>query len=62
MVGRSQLSGMVPQTQYERISTSYKVKRLSLTFTVDVWQRDKETYEKQKVTHNMEDLDIEWQR
>lgn len=62
MVGRSQLSGMMPQTQYERISTSYKVKRLSLTFTVDVWQRDKEIYEKQKVTHNMEDLDVEWQR
>lgn len=62
MVGRSQLSEMVPRTQYERVETRYIVKRLSLTFTVNVWQREKEIYEPQKVTHNLEDLDVEWQR
>jgi hypothetical protein len=46
----------------ERVETHYRVERLSLTFTVDVWKRDAEEYESQKVTHKMEDLDVEWQQ
>ncbi|KMQ76742.1 hypothetical protein [Marinobacter subterrani] len=62
MIGKSQLSDFVPQSDYERVETRYRVKSLSLTFTVDVWQRDAEEYEAQEVTHTMEDLDVEWQR
>jgi len=62
MVGRTQLSNLVPDSRHERIDTHYSVKRLSLTFNVDIWQRDSETYETQQVTHIMEDLDVEWQR
>ena len=62
MIGKSQLSDFTPQSNYERVETHYRVKSLSLTFTVDVWQRDAEQYEGQEVTHMMEDLDVEWQR
>jgi len=62
MIGKSQLSDFVPQSDYERVETRYRVKSLSLTFTVEVWQRDAEEYESQEVTHMMEDLDVEWQR
>lgn len=62
MVAKSQLSDFTPQSDYERVKTHYRVKSLSLTFTVDVWQRDTEGYESQKVTHTMEDLDVEWQQ
>jgi hypothetical protein len=62
MIGKSQLSDFTPQSDYERVKTRYRVKSLSLTFTVDVWQRDAEQYEGQEVTHMMEDLDVEWQR
>jgi len=62
MIGKSQLSDFTPQSNYERVETRYRVKSLSLTFTVDVWQRDAEQYEGQEVTHSMEDLDVEWQR
>jgi hypothetical protein len=61
MIGKSQLSGFTPQSDYERVETRYRVKSLSLAFTVDVWQRDAEQYEGQEVTHTMEDLDVEWQ-
>jgi hypothetical protein len=61
MIGKSQLSDFTPQSDYERVKTRYRVKSLSLTFTVDVWQRDAEQYEGQEVTHMMEDLDVEWQ-
>jgi hypothetical protein len=61
MVGRTQLSNFVPVSERERVDSHYSVKRLSLTFHVDVWQRDSETYETQAVTHIMEDLDVEWQ-
>jgi hypothetical protein len=62
MIGKTQLSDFVPQSDYERVETHYRVKRLSLTFTVDVWQRGAGEYESQKVTHTMENLDVEWQR
>ena len=62
MIGKSQLSDFTPQSNYERVETRYRVKSLSLTFTVDVWQRGAERYEGQEVTHKMEDLDVEWQR
>jgi len=62
MIGKSQLSDFTPQSDYERVETRYRVKSLSLRFTVDVWQRDAEQYEGQEVTHIMEDLDVEWQR
>jgi hypothetical protein len=62
MIGKSQLSDFTPQSDYERVETRYRVKSLSLTFRVDVWQRDAEQYEGQEVTHTMEDLDVEWQR
>ena len=62
MIGKSQLSDFVPQSDYERVETSYRVKSLSLTFTVDVWHRDAQEYQSQEVTHTMEDLDVEWQR
>jgi len=62
MIGKTQLSDFVPQSDYERVETRYRVKSLSLTFTVEVWQRDAEEYESQEVTHTMEDLDVEWQR
>lgn len=61
MIAKSQLSDFMPQSRYERVETRYRVKSLSLTFTVDVWQRDAEEYEGQEVTHTMEDLDVEWQ-
>ena len=62
MIGKSQLSDFTPQSDYERVETSYRVKSLSLTFTVDVWHRDAQEYQSQEVTHTMEDLDVEWQR
>ena len=62
MIAKSQLSDFTPQSSYEHVETRYRVKRLSLTFTVDVWQRDAEEYEGQEVTHTMEDLDVEWQQ
>jgi len=62
MIGKSQLSDFTPQSDYERVETRYRVKSLSLTFTVDVWKRGAEQYEGQEVTHRMEDLDVEWQR
>ena len=61
MIGKSQLLGFTPQSEHERVETRYRVKSLSLTFTVDVWQRDAEEYESQQVTYTMEDLDVEWQ-
>jgi hypothetical protein len=61
MIGKSQLSDFTPQSDYERVETRYKVNSLSLTFTVDVWQRAAGKYESQEVTHTMEDLDVEWQ-
>ncbi|HEA52750.1 hypothetical protein [Marinobacter antarcticus] len=60
MIGRSQLAEMMPQGFNELVETRYKVKSLSLTFTVDVWKRDTQSYESQKVEHKMEDLDVEW--
>lgn len=60
MIGKSQLSSFTPQSDYEHVETRYRVKSLSLTFTIDVWQRDAEEYESQEVTHTMEDLDVEW--
>ena len=62
MIGRSQLSSFTTQSDYERVETRYRVKSLSLTFTIDVWQREAEEYESQQVTHTMEDLDVEWRR
>ncbi len=62
LIGKSQLSSFTPQSDYERVETRYKVKSLSLTFSVDVWQRGAYKYEIQEVTHTMEDLDVEWQR
>lgn len=62
MIAKSQLSDFTPQSRYERVETRYRVKSLSLTFTVDVWQRDAKEYEGRKVTHTMEGLDVEWQR
>lgn len=62
MIAKSQLSDFTPQFDYEHVETRYRVKSLSLTFTIDVGQRDAEEYKSQKVTHTMEDLDIEWQR
>jgi hypothetical protein len=62
MIGKSQLSDFVSQSDYERVETRYRVISLSMTFTVDVWQRDAEEYEGQQVTYTMEDLDVEWQR
>ncbi|WP_449285936.1 hypothetical protein [Marinobacter sp. PE14] len=61
MIGKSQLSAFVPQSEYERVETHYRVKSLSLSFSVDVWQRDAQEYQSQAVTHRMEDLDVEWQ-
>ena len=61
MIGKSQLSDFRPQSDYERVETRYRVSSLSLTFTVDVWQRAAGKYESQKVTHTMEELDVEWQ-
>ncbi|PPI84916.1 hypothetical protein KEHDKFFH_06825 [Marinobacter maroccanus] len=61
MIGKSQLSDFVPQSDYERVETRYRVKSLSLTFTVDVWNRGAKEYQSQEVTHTMEDLDVEWQ-
>jgi|25BtaG_2_1085352.scaffolds.fasta_scaffold00700_4 hypothetical protein len=60
LIGKSQLSSFTPQSDYERVETHYRVQSLSLTFTLDVWQRDAEEYEAQEVTHTMEDLDVEW--
>jgi hypothetical protein len=62
MIGKSQLSDFIPQSDYERVETRYRVKSLSLTFTVDVWHRDVQEYQSQKVTQTMEELDVEWQR
>lgn len=62
MIGKAQLSDFIPQSKYERVETRYSVKGLSLIFTVDVWQRDVGEYQTQKVTQEMEDLDVEWQR
>jgi hypothetical protein len=62
MVGRAQLSDLTPRSESERVDTHYKVKRLTLTFTVQVWRRETGEYEPEKVTHVMEDLDVEWQR
>nr|WP_297398489.1 hypothetical protein [uncultured Marinobacter sp.] len=62
MIGKSQLSDFTPQSDYERVETRYRVRSLSLTFTVDVWQRGAGEYESQEVTHTMEDLDVEWHR
>jgi CYTH domain-containing protein len=62
MIGQSQLAEMMPQGFNELVETHYKVKSLSLNFTVDVWQRDTQSYESQEVEHKMEDLDVEWQR
>jgi hypothetical protein len=62
LIGKSQLSSFTPQSDYERVETRYKVKSLSLTFSVDVWHRGAYKYEIQEVTHTMEDLDVEWQR
>lgn len=62
LIGKSQLSNFTPQSDYERVETRYRVKSLSLTFTIDVWQRGAEEYESQEVTHTMEDLEVEWQR
>ncbi|MDN6319901.1 MAG: hypothetical protein L0J77_09045 [Marinobacter sp.] len=62
MVGRTQLSDLTPRTESERVDTHYKVKRLRLTFIVHVWRRETAEYEPEKVTHVMEDLDVEWQR
>jgi hypothetical protein len=56
------LSGFTPQSDYERVETRYRVNRLSLGFTVDVWRRNYGEYESQEVIHTMEDLDVEWQQ
>lgn len=62
MIAKSQLADFTPQSDYERVKTLYRVKSLSLTFTVDVWQRSAEKYERQEVTHTMEGLDVEWEQ
>ncbi|SFM58513.1 hypothetical protein [Marinobacter pelagius] len=60
LIAKTQLSDLIPVGRYERVKTRYSVKRLSLTFTVDVWHREKQKYTTRRVTHTMEDLDVEW--
>ncbi|MBD3641564.1 MAG: hypothetical protein HUJ18_11275 [Marinobacter sp.] len=61
LVADTQLSALSPDGRYERLTTCYSVKRLSLTFSVDVWHRETQKYTTRKVIHTMEDLDVEWQ-
>lgn len=61
LIADTQLSDLRPRGRYERLTTRYRVKRLSLTFTMDVWHRETQKYTTRKVTHTMEDLDVEWQ-
>ncbi|PAV25933.1 hypothetical protein CF392_08130 [Tamilnaduibacter salinus] len=60
MIGKAQLPDLTPLDRHERVTTRYTVKRLSLTFTVDVWQRETQDYKTQTITHTMEDLDVQW--
>ncbi|MEQ5833993.1 hypothetical protein [Marinobacter sp. NFXS9] len=59
MIGKAQLPGLVARSRDERVETTYKVKQLTLSFNVKVWDRSREAYVDQKVSHTMEDLDIE---
>lgn len=59
MIGKAQLPGFTVQAPSEHVETDFAVKRLKLTFEVDVWQRASGQYESRKVSHVMENLDIE---
>ncbi|TBW48968.1 hypothetical protein EZI54_20355 [Marinobacter halodurans] len=59
MIVKAQLRGLTAQAPYEHVETDYAVKRLKLTFEVDVWQRSSGQYESQEISLVMEDLDIE---
>lgn len=59
MIGKAQLPGFSALSPSEHVETEYAVKRLVLTFEVDVWQRSSGQYESQKISHVMENLDIE---
>ncbi|GAA0845202.1 hypothetical protein GCM10009113_17990 [Marinobacter szutsaonensis] len=61
LIAKTQLSDLISAGRYERVKTRYSVKRLSLIFTVDVWHRETQKYTTRKVTHTMEDLDVEWE-
>lgn len=60
MVARSQLTDLIPSAKSEYVETRYKVMSLSLSFTVEVWQRKEQQYKSQKVKQVMEDLDVDW--
>jgi len=62
LIADTQLSDLRPRGCYERLTTRYRVERLSLTFTLDVWHRETQKYTTRRVTHTMEDLDVEWQK
>lgn len=62
LIADTQLSDLRPRGRYERLTTRYRVERLSLTFTLDVWHRGTQKYTTRRVTHTMEDLDGEWQK
>ncbi|MEQ5833991.1 hypothetical protein [Marinobacter sp. NFXS9] len=59
MIGKAQLPGFTAKAPSEHVETDFSVKRLKLTFEVDVWQRASGQYESRKVSHVMENLDIE---
>lgn len=61
LIADTQLSALRPRGRHERLTTRYSVNRLSLTFTMDVWQRTTRKYITREVTHTMENLDVEWQ-
>ncbi|WP_372985965.1 hypothetical protein [Marinobacter sp.] len=62
LIADTQLSDLRPRGRYERLTTRYRVERLSLTFTLNVWHRETQKYTTRRVTHTMEDLDVEWQK
>lgn len=59
MIGKAQLPGFAAQSPSEHVETEYTVKRLVLTFEVDVWQRSSGQYESRKISNVMENLDVE---
>lgn len=61
LIADTQLSPLRPGDSHERLSTRYRVKRLSFTYTLDVWQRTTQEYITREITQTMEDLDVEWQ-
>ncbi|MFO7530156.1 MAG: hypothetical protein R6W86_15360 [Marinobacter sp.] len=62
LIADTQLSALTPGGHYERLTTRYRVNRLSFTFTLDVWHQEAQKYTTRRVTHTMEDLDVEWQK